>query len=65
MLRVSKLSRKAMATSAASSAAELIRLPLDRHAIEVLRSKLTPEAAADACNNATLVDIDRAISSSF
>jgi hypothetical protein len=54
-----------MATSAASSAAELIRLPLDRHAIEVLRSKLTPEAAADACNNATLVDIDRAISSSF
>tara|TARA_B100000780_G_scaffold265996_1_gene221888 strand:- start:151 stop:327 length:177 start_codon:yes stop_codon:yes gene_type:complete len=46
---------------ATSAVAELVCVPLDRHAIEVYNSQLIPEAAAHACNNATLVDIDKGI----
>jgi hypothetical protein len=50
-----------MATPAASSEAELMRLPEDRRAIDVSMSRLTLEAEAAALRAALLVAIASAI----
>ncbi len=61
MPRISADSRELMATPAASSDAELIRLPEDRRAIDVSISRLTLEAEAAALRAALLVAIASAI----
>jgi hypothetical protein len=53
-----------MATPAASSEAELIRLPVDRRAMDVSMSRFTLDADAAALSAALLVAIASAIKSS-
>jgi hypothetical protein len=61
----SAVSREAIATPAASSEAELIRLPVDSRAMDISISRLTLDAAAAACRAALLVAIPSAIFFSF
>ena len=61
MPRISADSLELMATPAASSEAELMRLPEDRRAIDVSMSRLTLEAEAAALRAALLVAIASAI----
>ena len=64
MPRISDDRRDAMATPAASSEAELMRLPDDRRAMDVSMSRFTLDADAAALSAALLVAIASAIKSS-
>ena len=55
MPRVPAVSLDGIAASAASSAAKLMLLPVDKRAMEVSMALLTLEAAAAACKAAVLV----------
>ena len=57
MPRISDDRRELMATPAASSEAELIRLPVDRRAMDVSMSRFTLDADAAALSAALLVAI--------
>ena len=61
MPRISEDSREAIATPAASSEAELMRLPVDNLSIEVSRLVLTEAAAAAASSAEVFVAMESAI----
>jgi hypothetical protein len=58
---ISEVKRDAMATPAASSEAELMRLPVDRRSIEFSMSLFTLDAEAAAMRAPVFVAIDSAI----